>query len=101
MSTLMVIAKEPAPGRVKTRLSPPFTHKQAAELARASILDTLDAVRRAPVDHRVLILDGAVGDWLPEEFRDEFVVVPQVPGTLDVRLAAAFAALDGTVEAFM
>jgi glycosyltransferase A (GT-A) superfamily protein (DUF2064 family)/SAM-dependent methyltransferase len=93
MSTLMVIAKEPVPGRVKTRLTPPFTPKQAARLARASILDTLDAVRRTPVDHRVLVLDGVVGDWLPEEYRDEFTVVPQVSGTLDVRLAAAYAAV--------
>jgi len=93
MSTLMVIAKEPIPGRVKTRLTPPFTHRQGAELARASLLDTLDAVLRCPADHRVLILDGAVGAWLPEEFRDAFTVVPQVSGTLDVRLAAAFAAV--------
>ena len=93
MSTLMVIAKEPVPGRVKTRLTPVFTAQQAARLARASILDTLDAVRLTPVDHRVLILDGAVGDWLPEEYRDEFLVVPQVSGTLDVRLAAAYAAV--------
>jgi glycosyltransferase A (GT-A) superfamily protein (DUF2064 family)/SAM-dependent methyltransferase len=93
MSTLMVIAKEPVPGRVKTRLTPAFTAQQAARLARASILDTLDAVRLTPVDHRVLVLDGVVGDWLPEEYRDEFTVVPQVSGTLDVRLAAAYAAV--------
>ncbi|HEU5356050.1 MAG TPA: DUF2064 domain-containing protein [Actinocrinis sp.] len=91
MSTLIVIAKEPVPGRVKTRLSPPFTPKQAASLARAALLDTLEAVRRAPVDHRLLVLDGEAGDWLPRALRDGFAIVPQVPGTLDLRLAAAFA----------
>lgn len=91
MSSLIVIAKEPVAGRVKTRLCPPFTATQAASLARASLLDTLDAARRAPVDHRVLVLDGAAGDWLPQALRDGLVIVPQVPGTLDVRLAAAFA----------
>lgn len=91
MSILIVIAKEPVPGRVKTRLSPPFTPKQAASLARAALLDTLDAVRRAPADHRLLVLDGEAGDWLPAALRDGFEIVPQVPGTLDLRLAAAFA----------
>lgn len=91
MSTLIVIAKEPVPGRVKTRLSPPFTPKQAAALARSALLDTLEAVRRAPADHRLLVLDGEAGDWLPRALRDGFTIVPQVSGTLDLRLAAAFA----------
>ena len=53
MSTLIVIAKEPVPGRVKTRLSPPFTPRQAASLAHAALLDTLEAVRRAPAEYEV------------------------------------------------
>jgi glycosyltransferase A (GT-A) superfamily protein (DUF2064 family)/SAM-dependent methyltransferase len=91
MSTLMVIAKQPRPGRVKTRLTPAFTPEQAADLARASILDTLDAVRRTHADHRVLVLDGAPDGWLPEDLRDGLTILPQAPGTLDLRLAAAFA----------
>lgn len=91
MSTLIVIAKEPIAGRVKTRLCPPFTAEQAASLARAALLDTMDVVRATPVDHRVLVLDGAAGPWLPYSTQDGFTIVPQVPGTLDVRLAAAFA----------
>ena len=31
---VIVIAKEPVPGRVKTRLTPPFTPQDAALLAR-------------------------------------------------------------------
>lgn len=91
MSTLIVIAKEPVPGRVKTRLTPPFTPAQAAALARAALLDTLDAVLGAPADHRLLVLDGAADGWLPHPLRDEFTIVPQASGTLDARLAAAFA----------
>ncbi|NEB09733.1 glycosyltransferase, partial [Streptomyces coelicoflavus] len=34
-TTLLVIAKEPRPGRVKTRLTPPFTPAEAAALAEA------------------------------------------------------------------
>ncbi|GAA1921453.1 TIGR04282 family arsenosugar biosynthesis glycosyltransferase [Streptantibioticus ferralitis] len=87
-ATLLVIAKEPVPGRVKTRLTPPFSPQQAAALAEAALTDTLDAVRRAPARRRVLVLDGAPGCWLPPGFE----VVPQVAGGLDERLAAAFAA---------
>ncbi|MGW7005939.1 TIGR04282 family arsenosugar biosynthesis glycosyltransferase [Streptomyces sp. NPDC054933] len=87
-ATLLVIAKEPVPGRVKTRLTPPFSPQQAAALAEAALTDTLDAVRRAPARRRVLVLDGAPGSWLPPGFE----VVPQAAGGLDERLAAAFAA---------
>ena len=44
MTTLLVIAKEPRPGRVKTRLTPPFTPREAAALAEAALVDTLRAV---------------------------------------------------------
>ena len=41
VTTLLVIAKQPVPGRVKTRLVPPCTHEQAAALAEAALADTL------------------------------------------------------------
>ena len=91
MTTLLVIAKEPRPGRVKTRLTPPFTPEQAATLAEAALADTLDTVARTPARRRVLVLDGTPGPWLPPGFD----VVPQSGGGLDERLAAAFAACDG------
>ncbi|CAM5735890.1 hypothetical protein SHIRM173S_00525 [Streptomyces hirsutus] len=91
MTTLLVIAKEPRPGRVKTRLTPPFTPGQAAELAEAALADTLHAVAATPASRRVLVLDGAPGPWLPPGFD----VVPQCAGGLDERLADAFARCDG------
>ncbi|MFD7711677.1 DUF2064 domain-containing protein [Streptomyces sp. NPDC059785] len=91
MTTLLVIAKEPRPGRVKTRLTPPFTPWQAAALAEAALADTLDVVARTPADRRVLVLDGTPGPWLPPGFD----VVRQCAGGLDERLAAAFAHCDG------
>ncbi|MEU9570867.1 DUF2064 domain-containing protein [Streptomyces massasporeus] len=87
MTTLLVIAKEPRPGRVKTRLTPPFTPGQAAELAEAALADTLHAVAATPAARRVLVLDGAPGTWLPPGFD----VVAQCAGGLDERLAHAFA----------
>ncbi|MEU6863340.1 DUF2064 domain-containing protein [Streptomyces sp. NPDC046876] len=91
MSTLLVIAKAPVAGRVKTRLTTVFTPQQAADLALASLRDTLDAVLAAPARRRVLVLDGRPGPWVPEGIE----VVPQGAGGLDVRLAGAFALADG------
>ncbi|WP_329552170.1 TIGR04282 family arsenosugar biosynthesis glycosyltransferase [Streptomyces sp. NBC_00696] len=91
MTTLLVIAKEPLPGRVKTRLTPPFTPEEAAALAEASLVDTLHVVLATPARRRVLVLDGTPGPWLPPGFD----VVPQCGGGLDERLAAAFAGCDG------
>ncbi|NML51107.1 DUF2064 domain-containing protein [Streptomyces sp. R302] len=91
MTTLLVIAKQPLPGRVKTRLTPPFTPEEAASLAEAALTDTLATAARVPAARHVLVLDGEPGPWLPPGFQ----VVPQVAGGLDVRLAAAFAACDG------
>lgn len=91
MTTLLVIAKEPLPGRVKTRLTPPFTPQEAAALAQAALTDTLRAVAATPATRRVLVLDGTPGPWLPPGFD----VVRQCPGGLDARLADAFAGADG------
>jgi rSAM/selenodomain-associated transferase 1 len=84
---VIVIAKEPVPGRVKTRLTPPCTPDDAASLAAAALADTLAVAAAAPVTRHVLALDGAPGDWLPAGFD----VVAQRSGGLDERLAAAFA----------
>ena len=85
---LMVIAKAPVPGRVKTRLTPPCTPEQAAALARAALEDTLAAVSGVARDvRRVLVLEGEPGAWIP----DGFEVVAQRGDGLAQRLAAAFA----------
>ncbi|GAA4918136.1 hypothetical protein LX16_4558 [Stackebrandtia albiflava] len=83
---LLVIAKAPVPGRVKTRLTPGFTPVQAAALAEAALRDTLRTVCDCPARRRVLVLDGEAGDWLPEGVE----VVPQRGDGLDERLGHAF-----------
>ncbi|TDU06311.1 glycosyltransferase A (GT-A) superfamily protein (DUF2064 family) [Streptomyces sp. 846.5] len=89
--TLMVLAKSPVPGRVKTRLTPACTPEQAAALAEAALADTLETLGRVPAGRRVLVLEGAPGRWLPPGWE----VLPQAGGGLDVRLAQAFAAVAG------
>ncbi|MEV6673372.1 DUF2064 domain-containing protein [Streptomyces sp. NPDC051162] len=90
-TTVLVIAKEPLPGRVKTRLTPPYSPELAARIAEAALADTLRAVLAMPARRRVLVLDGRPGRWLPPGFD----VVPQCAGGLDERLAAAFAGCAG------
>jgi uncharacterized protein len=89
--TIVVIAKEPRPGRVKTRLTPPCTPEEAAGLAEAALADTLAVVAETPAVRRILALDGRPGDWLPAGFD----VVPQANGGLDERIAAALAPIEG------
>jgi rSAM/selenodomain-associated transferase 1 len=90
--TLLVIAKAPVPGRVKTRLCPPCTPVQAAELARAALRDTLAAAAATQrAGRRVLLLDGEPGPWVPRGFE----VVPQRGFGLAERLAHGFADVGG------
>lgn len=83
--TVVVIAKAPVPGRVKTRLTPALTPQQAAAVATASLQDTLAAVRAARVAARVVVLDGA-----PWADLVDLTVLPQHGAGLDDRLAHAF-----------
>lgn len=86
MTNLLIIAKEPVPGRVKTRLSPRYSPTEAAGLAEAALTDTLRVAAGLRADRHILVLDGEAGDWLPGGFE----VLPQRGGGLDERLANAF-----------
>jgi len=88
--TVIVIAKMPVPGQVKTRLTPPFSPQEAALLARAALTDTLEVVADAPVARRVLALATPEPQSIPSWVPDGFEVIPQRGGGLDERLAAAF-----------
>jgi len=90
-AALLVIAKDPQPGRAKTRLCPPCTPDQAAQLAAAALNDTLDVVARAPAARCVLVLDGNPSRWR----RPGLEIVPQRAGGLADRLAGAFADVGG------
>lgn len=92
---LLVLAKAPEAGRVKTRLCPPATPAQAARIAAASLLDTLDAVRAVPGGRPVVALTG---DLTNAEQSAELAValrglpvVRQRGDTLGARIAAAHA----------
>ncbi len=84
---LVIMAKEPLPGRVKTRLEPAYGMVGAAALATAALLDTLDAANGSRALQVLLALDGEVGAWLP----DGVTVLRQRSGSFGDRLAGAVA----------
>ena len=89
---LIVLAKAPVPGRVKTRLTPPFTPHEAAALAESALADTLEAGASASFARHVLALadQRAVPGTLRAELPARFEVTPQRGDGLDERIAAAF-----------
>ena len=58
IAQVLVLAKTPIPGRVKTRLCPPCTPEQAARVAAAALADTLAAVTATPGVRRCLVVEG-------------------------------------------
>ncbi len=89
---LTIIAKSPVPGLVKTRLCPPCTPRQAAEVAHAAFADTIAAVDAAADEiggnvDKVLLLDGEVQSWMPHDYD----IVPQSDGDLGERQNHGFA----------
>lgn len=94
-AALLVVAKAPVPGKVKTRLCPPARPDQAARIAAAALLDTLDAVLAVPGGMPVVALSGDLsravgGDALSDRLRAT-TVIPQRGTTLGQRIAAAHA----------
>jgi rSAM/selenodomain-associated transferase 1 len=84
-SQILLMAKTPVPGRVKTRLCPPCTPGQAARIAAAALADTVDTVSASTAGTRILVVDGdhpAPPGWAR---------VAQRGGALGDRLANAFA----------
>jgi glycosyltransferase A (GT-A) superfamily protein (DUF2064 family) len=95
VSRLIVLAKQPVPGRVKTRLCPALGPLGAARLAEAALATTLDAVRVVDADARVIALAGDPGGWLPSGFE----VIRQRGDGHALRIANAFA--DVSAPAFL
>lgn len=88
--TVVVLAKAPVPGRVKTRLTPPCTPEHAARIADAALHDTVAAARASRAGRVVVALDD------PDRWRVPGAeVVAQLGGGLDQRIAAVFASAVG------
>lgn len=84
---MLVMAKAPVAGEVKTRLTPLLDPAQAAEVARAALRDTLAAVGACGASRRIVALAGPPGPWLG----DGVEVVAQQGASFNDRLAHAWA----------
>jgi glycosyltransferase A (GT-A) superfamily protein (DUF2064 family) len=89
------MAKAPVPGMAKTRLTPPASPEQAAEIAAASLLDTLDAALDTPGVYCVVAITGdlehaAYAAELAEKLTGT-TVIPQRGADFAERLANAHA----------
>ena len=88
---VLVMAKAPVAGAVKTRMCPPLHLSEAAELATAALADTLQVVASSGADERWLALDGVPGQWLPAGF----TVIAQRGASFAERLENAWAQAGG------
>jgi uncharacterized protein len=83
-NALIVVAKRPAPGKTKTRLSPPLTPELASALYECFLLDTLDQMRQVDDTHRVIAyLDER--DYF-KRIAPDFELIPQEGHDLGERL---------------
>jgi uncharacterized protein len=77
VTVLLVMAKAPSAGGAKTRLCPPATLQQAAQIAAAALLDTLAAVRATPDVTPVLAWTGRFADAEePAELAEAIATLP-------------------------
>jgi len=91
-NALVVVAKEPVPGRTKTRLCPPFTPESAAEFYGCLMLDTLALVARLDVaDLAVAYTPDSARGYFERLAPNGFRLVPQRGSDLGERLANALA----------
>lgn len=92
------MAKAPVTGRVKTRLGAVIGMEAAAQVAAASLLDTLATCRRAFRECHLALDGDLTGAHREDEIRARlggWVVHPQRGSTLGERLARAHAAVAG------
>jgi len=85
-SAVAIIVMAKPPSDAKSRLRGECGNEHGDLLARAMLLDTLDAVAESSARERVVAVDGAPGGWISSGF----ATVPQRGDDLAQRLASAF-----------
>jgi rSAM/selenodomain-associated transferase 1 len=89
LKILLVVAKRPAPGQTKTRLTPPLSPEQAAWLYECFLRDTLDLMRAVPdVRRGIAFLPHAAAGYFAQ-LAPDFDLVPQIGDDLGTRLDQA------------
>ncbi len=89
-NALGIFAKEPVAGRVKTRLCPPLTPAQAADLYRIALAETVQRLSTGP--WQTLLFYTGARDYFAQNFPG-LPLIPQQGSDLGARMAAALSAL--------
>ena len=90
---LCIMAKAPEPGRVKTRLCPPLSPADAAELYRCFLLDKIAQARQVAGAEPVLAFAPAEAAAVFEALAPGFTLLVQRGADLTARLVAVCAEL--------
>ncbi|MCL5292050.1 MAG: TIGR04282 family arsenosugar biosynthesis glycosyltransferase [Actinobacteria bacterium] len=90
-NVLVIMAKYPAPGLVKTRLCPPLEATSAAELYRAFLTDTIEKAALVRSAEKFLaVYPGGLAEQLRIELGEGFKAMPQTGSALGERLGEVF-----------
>jgi len=88
---LIIMAKEPLAGRVKTRLCPPYSSEEAAQLYQCFLLDTFElAARLQGVTATVAYFPSEAEKTFKSMVPSTFELTPQRGNNLGERLSNAF-----------
>jgi rSAM/selenodomain-associated transferase 1 len=87
---VVIMAKMPQVGEVKTRLCPPLTPEEATELYRCFLIDKIAQVRALKAAHPVIAYTPAAGRSLFEALAPGFMLLLQQGAELGARLANCF-----------
>ncbi len=91
VNTLVVIAKAPEPGKAKTRLVPPLSFEEAAEVARCLLLDQLEHLRSYEgADLFVAFTPAESASWFKKNTSPAYTCFPQQGQDLGERMSHCF-----------
>jgi uncharacterized protein len=85
-TAVMIMAKAPYPGQVKTRLCPPLTPWQAAALSRAFLCDKIAQVRTLTAARPAIAYTPASGEGFFADVAPDFTLIAQQGTDLGERL---------------
>lgn len=89
---LLLFAKAPLPGQAKTRLSPPLTAEEAATMAEAFLLDTLEMIETIKLNAEKIIYytPKTAADYFSPLRSGNWQIKPQQGRSLKMKITNAF-----------
>ena len=91
--SIIIMAKEPVPGKVKTRLSPSIPPSEATMLYEAMLLDTVDILLSLKVKGKFIFYAPPHSTYFERFARLPITILPQSEGDLGLKMRDAFHAV--------